>query len=357
MNVLDTTLRISIGDYFYKITEWGTFKSDIKNKTQVENLIDSFYVYKNKFSKINESEYVFENIVFCPKVTSKDSTDLIEDCGSSLRSSVSSSDMATLKINKKNLWKVGFCHVKTNKFSNNRRMELRFHSTNFLFYTSSGIKITMEKKKKILGISYWKSISSTENRVLGFNNFEFEYKLAQPVPPMSELDPYPANYKDASAKIGGVTVNLILDQAVRIPFISDISKCPAWVVDNGYLTQNEASKIWDASFKEAMKVIRSKGKSMLSNTIYKTQNDPLQTLQEQNWDGSKIKQSLVGEIEFGAGGTKTITFHRAFGITISYNTSVGVKPFLPTKITFGDVDFYAAVKYGGKWKGIRFYSE
>ena len=63
-----------------------------------------------------------------------------------------------------------------------------------------------------------------------------------------------------------------------------------------------------------------------------------------------IIQFITGVKRYGSTSTKVVRFNQSFGF--SY---IGIiKPFLPSEFKIEYFDGFGAVKYNGKWLGIRF---
>jgi hypothetical protein len=61
-SVLDTTLRISIQDKYYKISKYGTFVTDKNNFSKIDDIITSFD--KNQLSEISDGYYKINDNIF-----------------------------------------------------------------------------------------------------------------------------------------------------------------------------------------------------------------------------------------------------------------------------------------------------
>ena len=64
----------------------------------------------------------------------------------------------------------------------------------------------------------------------------------------------------------------------------------------------------------------------------------------------KSKPYICGVKHYGAGSSRVVRFNRSFG----FNYNGIISPFLPSEFTINYFDGFGAVKYGGKWLGVRF---
>lgn len=369
MNVMDTTLRIQIGDNYYKITEKGTFCAPLSKKSTIDSIISRYDKSISRFTNIGNGILKYEDILFSPIESSLDSlNDQVETLRSSIgiENSIESKkmldyDLYVKKISMSNYWICGFSHSETRKFDSSHRMEFKFYNKNFFFWKKAGFSLSLQKRRKVAFWYYWHTLQnvSDNERVIGFFNFDYTYSLNPPLPPLTSYNPYPANVSSVSTQISGKAVNVILSNVQSLNMFGDLGNMvQTYVVDQGYMTKSEANAIYNASYKETINYIRSLGTSFLSSYIKKTQKDPMRLLQAQDWDGKHVRQVVFGEKNIGAGGAYDVTLNFSWGISISFGgDSWSAKPYIPTDLSFNDknpIDFYGAIKYQNTWKGVRF---
>lgn len=360
MNVLDTTLRISVGEKYYKITEFGTFCGDIEDRKKVNQYALDYEKYKNLFTLQSEGIYSYDGVLLRPVEKGTIEDGLIEDVSSFLRSS---GDIATDKViqynlsqynvSLKNWWICGFDHSREKEFDSSHRVKFNIYNLNFWFYTSSGILVKLQKKKSILFITYWVE-DKAEDRVIGFNSFEGIMTFNPPLPPPV---PY-VSPRSVAAPIADGTVKFLLGNVISLPVYKDFSsQLQSWVVEqfvnNTRMDKAQVDKLYNAAYNQAVGELRRTGKGLLTDLLMKTQPDPLSVVENMSWDGKTIKHILFGEKSYGSGETKSINFNLSFGVSIKYGSSFSISGYTPTKYDIKDADVYGAVKYKGQWKGIR----
>ncbi len=370
MNVLDTTLRISVGEKYYKITESGTFCGDIKDAEKVNEYASNYEKYKNLFISQSGEAVSYDGILFQPMVK-----EIIEETTSLkslviLNKNTSEVDIVEEKSIKYNLDSytvnlkpfygfIGFDIEREAKIDKSHRVQLNVFHLNLLFYTQSGINLALQKKKSILwgAITYWVE-DKAEDRVLGFHDFEGIMSLTNPVPPITQetyRDPKYSNLSAVTAPIAGYLVNIAVGNFISAPLINErMTNIQSYFVyglaEHTPLNKTQSNKIADASFGAAINAIRNAGKKGLTKLI---PNDQLSVIEHPFWDGKTIKYAWFGESSHGAGKTKKVLFNRSFGISIKFGSSLKIGGFTPTKFSIKKADFYGAVKYKGKWRGVR----
>ncbi|MBV5281122.1 MAG: hypothetical protein JZU53_01680 [Paludibacter sp.] len=361
MNVLDTTMRISIGGKYYKITDNGTFCGSIQDTAKINTIATHYDDYKPLFVKTDELTYSYEGITFKEIINTQTNEPLpasiITKSFNDIRAQKESIyGLDKYNVSMKKFLFLGCNHTETKNFDDTHRVLFKLYNVDFLFVEKSGMKLTLEKRKKIWFVKYWVS-DNAQDRVIGFNEFDTEMTIAASVPmPGDNSQPKYTLAKDqVLSTIAGKSVNLLLATIVSPPFMKDLYvDFPAWLIGNNNGLSTDAQKIYDASFGLAADQLRSYSKSNLLRLLKKSfPDDPLQVI-EHTTDRRKIKQVYVGQRVFGGGEEKSIVFNFSGGITLSFGNGFSIKPFEPTSFKIKSADVYGAVKYNNQWLGIRF---
>ena len=356
MNVLDTTLRISIADKYYKITDNGTFSGSMADKAEIDTIIAHYANYESLFSKIDSSTYSYKGITF-------EKTEHIQNVESIPEGVITKSitDFASTKVQQLGLdsYKVGlsnwfifgFDHSETKNFDSTHRVKFSIYSHNFIFFKQTGMKVGLERRKKFLFVKYW-VYDDAQDRLVGFNQLETKVTTAFNVP----IYPIQSNARaKISANIAQYFVNVGLAGVGADPFLGELTEnVPCWCVDVLGISNSVSEKIYSASFEAVMNSIRNVSKSTLSKALNKLipNEDPIQELHYPY--ANNIISNYVGEAKFGSGEGKPIVFDRSFGITFSLGNSFSIKPFSPETFSIRKLDVYGAVKYNNRWLGVRF---
>jgi hypothetical protein len=370
-NVLDTTLRISIEDMFYKVTELGTFYCSNEHADNMDEIISGFdqssvLFIADDIYKINDSFY------FCDSygLISGDETimdiELVEDEEETAQTR--SVEFGTIPQNSsyyglgtytwKNKtvvgqftsWLLGKDVSRELNFDSKHRVKCELYQVNYGFYASTGFKVNMQKRKKFLFVKYWVNTSASDI-VIGIERLSGKMKFNY----------YPgtiASYGTFTSTWQGVVNNMVYGGLSKPTFIEDfvnehiatvfpgITKFEVlkWTIDPWSWTDNlTKDAIYEGLNSLTGKVANAAGKKL-------TKQDPRIALVMSK--RGELETHITGIRSFGSGSSKTIRFSQSGGFT--YKVGGVITGYIPDKFAIQGASIFGAVKYNGKWKGIRF---
>lgn len=166
-NVLDTTLRVSIDDNYYKITNKGTFYTKRANAALLAEKIENFNpltasLIDGDLYKIDENTYFCDTYGLISGAENMSEVECIEEDNEPTTRSFFGTTSANTKeyglntykwknktwLGKAWSWLFGKDVSKENKFESKRKMVTNLFQTNYGFYSSTGFKAKMQKQKK-----------------------------------------------------------------------------------------------------------------------------------------------------------------------------------------------------------------
>jgi len=379
--VVDTTLRVCVENRLYKITEYGTFSTEIKNSKNIELAIRDFepstsirvapgasvelnndVVFTNSFATTIQENFDLSELETIPTVLATNSV-------SGENSFHTGYNVETYKWKNNSVFQKfldklrGKDVSKTNNFNKKKRVKVNVFDVNYQFYASAGIKVTMEKRKRFLGIPYW--VSETASKlVIGFNGMEGEMKYSNPRS-FSNILPTPSGaWGKFTGKLNDLQSNFIYGNYHKLPFIKDwvddiIIMMPEIKIGNQDWVAKIGNKIYDSPPNAVYSLLKSLDNRYIYNPIKKqiTPKDP--RVGYFVWGNSTVtfnkeRPYVVGVQEYSSRKSKSVIFDRSFGLNF-YNGAVS--GFLPTEFDIKKLDMFGAAYYDGKWLGIRFITE
>jgi hypothetical protein len=246
-------------------------------------------------------------------------------------------------------------------------MTFEVFSVNYCFYASSGFKVKLERQKKFWFIKYW--VDETADKIIvGFDEFTGKLKFNFPqVPVRTQTDAINA----LSGYLNGVTKNFVFKGYNSLGFMKDFSSTvysfipefnlPIGTASNDMINNAVQTQAKDFINNVAPKTVYNcitgfTGKYISALKKYVEANSPraLYVL------GSPQELSVFsnGIQDYGRTSSKTIRFDRSFGFTASFlNGSLSASTYLPSTFEISQIDMFAAVYWGGQWRGVRFYTE
>ncbi|MDD3211474.1 hypothetical protein [Bacteroides graminisolvens] len=379
--VMDTTLRIGVNSRFYKITNYGTFSTESSDIANIDIAIEKFDT--TLVANTKRGEYVdlgngvtFINSFGIGSLCESSSEILEEDNAITSRAATYDNNLQSEYNCKDYKWKndaggffktlfglAGTDVSKENNFNSKRRVQVNVFDINYGFYTSAGIKVKMQKRKKILFVKYW--VSETADKLaIGFNNIEGEMKYSTPYPFSSLVPEMPSQWSKFTGQINGITADFIYGIYKKIPYVKDwvneIYVClpKVTIINNTYPNVSLMNSIYSYPAKEANSLLK---KSVINKWVYSpikkfiSPKDPI--MFNAVWGVSSIKYNkerplIMGVQEYGSGSSKTVRFNRSFGFSINNGAVSG---FTPTEFDIKKIDAFGAAYYDNQWKGVRFY--
>lgn len=376
-NVMDTTLRIGIAGNIYKITNEGTFYAPYQNQNELMEKIKNFnsinsnlimvdsykvydlgdnvkFVYSFANSPISDNR-VYESESNATKIVSKNRAPFSEYVSQyDLTSEKWGTEWYYLPLNQ---WLFGKKEIAYSYFNNNRRISFELFNVNYVFYTSAGMKVKSEQIKKFLFVKYWANVPA-EKMVVGFERLDAV--MTYNAPP-SNINPlYDKAYSAFASTMNGIAGQIIYRGYHNIDYIKDwvdeiMSFVPTInVLGNTYPSPEQLRKLYDTPATLVYSEMKKLTGQYIFNPIKKQikTNDPRIAYIEWGSASVPIKTYLRGVQEYSDLESKTIRFNQSGGF---YFLNGAIKGYLPSTFAIKDIDVFAAMKYNGAWKGIRFY--
>lgn len=383
-HMVDTTLRVCVEGRLYKITDQGTFSIDVKKEEEL--LTESIRKFDPELKRqLNPGASIAldENVVFTRTFSDesvKDSEFELVDDQRNEPLTRTGSDTYTenafhLNYNTDSyLWKNhsvvqkffdwlrGKDVSRENKFSKNRRVQMKVFDVNYGFYASAGVKVNMQKRKKFLGIPYWKGEKASKI-VIGFNGLDGIMKYNNPRNYSSINPTMNTNWNTFIGSINNIQSKFFYGNYHKLKFIKDwtddiICLIPEIKIGNTDWQEKVGNKLYDAPAQAIYSQLRSLENKYIYSPIKKriTPTDPMMAYLvwgNTNTMYNKEHPYITGVKEYSNCKSKSVIFDRSFGFTFSNNG--GVSGFLPSEFDIKKLDAFGAAYYDRQWRGVRFY--
>ena len=389
--VMDTTLRVQIGDRLYKITEYGTFYAPKDNIKELDDEVSQFTAANIENSLPNETIELNNGVVF---VNTKDNIyieepdlELVVDEYNETRAMGA---LETLNLHKpyntedyqwKNhsVWQKMWDSARGKDvdreryFDKKHRIQVEVFSVNYLFYKSCGISVKMQRRKRFLGFKHWVK-DDCEDLAIGFNCVAGVLSFNNPANYSSITPSYSAQWGRFTSVINNQVGSFVFNRLKRSEILKD------WVnftVENAYIIlpeirlkkfwdkgsekylldwpkRSDLQRMYDVPYELAASFVKNMNGKYLDSIRKKiVPEDP--RIAYLVWGNSdlefnKSKPYISGVVKYGECRAKTVRFNRSFGVNIN---NFIVTPFIPTDFKIEYFDGFGAVKYQGRWLGIR----
>ncbi|NDV82448.1 hypothetical protein D0T87_10720 [Bacteroides sp. 51] len=372
--VLDTTLRIGVNDIVYKITDYGTFSAHKNKVIQIDRAIANFNPSIISGNEAGASIQLNNDVTF----TNTFGGGAVQPTATSVQVPANYNpdfhngyNCTTFSWKNNSLWQKFWDWVrgkdvtKEVKFDKNNRVQVEVFNVNYQFYASSGIKVKMQKRKKFLGITYWKS-KNAEKMAIGFNMLSGEMKYTNPRSFSSITPTGSTGWGKFTGTINNISHSYVLGTYHKFEIIKDwVDDIYFWMpeVNISYPGGNYTipnldllNKLYDAPAEQVF----SQLKSLAGQTVYKPIQKKIQPKDPRmsyfmwgnaNVTYNKDKSYIIGVQEYTNKSSKTVRFDRSFGINFNNGSVSG---FIPTEFKIKDLDMFGACYYNKQWKGVRF---
>lgn len=373
-NVMDTTLRISIGDMFYKITEQGTFYCPKEYAEEIDNVIKTFDA--TKVSSISDDLYAINDKFYFSdtfgvvsgeeNVIDMEATEIIEEENSVATRGAAFGEsnyntsyygLNTYKWKNKTVvgkflsWLLGKDVSREKGFDSTHRVQCELFQVNYVFYASTGFKVKMQKRKKIWFIKYWVSTGADDivigvERLSGKMNFNYNPGTVY-------------NYGTFTSTWQGIVNNMVYGGLSKPTFIEDFvtdrvtTIFPGikefnflkWKIDPWSWNQNLTK---DAIY-SGLNSLTGKVANAVGGKLAKEDPRLAMVMAKR---GEADMHFMGGARSFGKGSSKTIRFSQSGGF--SFKLGGSVVGYIPEKFAITEAQIWGAIKYNGRWRGIRF---
>lgn len=378
-HAMDTTLRICVEGTMYKVTKNGTYSAHLTKADLLDSAsrrvdttltllvppggtidLDSDIRYTNSFGDKNSQH---------TDILTRDNDGVcsLSNLVQNPNYFYSNYNVVNEKFNKLSGW-AGFLEMLGNRditrernFDKNHRMSVNMFDVNYLFYKSVGMKVKFQVRKKWLGIPYWIE-SVPEDMVIGFDYLDGYLKYAEPQYIGQVMPPYVGKWPRFSATIENYTRNFCYGLMKNLPFIKDWApEIYAWMPELSIGSSNmlaPLSKYYSAPVEQIYNMNYSLvGKTITyPNTRTIQKSDPILGYIINAYSPThytKERFCITGIKSFKEK-YKSVIFDRCFGFTVINGVPL---PTPPSDCQIKNLDAFGAVKYDGKWLGVRFYTE
>lgn len=393
--VMDTTLRIQIGDTIYKVCEYGTFSGtsleDIESA--ISNFDTSLITNETKNTTISLSNDVNFTNTFGESVDGDDNSDVMEevndtdDVNNSRRINDifeiptlhSEYNVESYRWRNHSVWQKFWDMIRGKDvcrytyFSNTRRLKFEIFQTNYLFYASTGVKVQMQKRRKFLFIPYW-AYTKAPKLALGFNFVYGDMKFKNPQP-YTGLKPAPEwGWTAFTATLNNITTKYLYGVYKGLDFPKDWTDEIYNIIPevtfagNKILNREQLNSLSNLPYKVMCTLLKSMTNQYVYKPIKKAINlkDPKVVFGiwgPNDYHFTKEIPYIMGVKEYHSIDTKTVYFARSCGFIISFgynpstgkSTGFGVSPNVEMTFDISDIDAFGAAYYDNHWQGVRMF--
>lgn len=392
--VMDTTLRIQIGDTIYKVCEYGTFSSTSLEKIEsaISNFDTSMITNDTKNMTVALNNDVYFTNTFGENADEDGDSDVLEEVNDSTvinnpRRINGTIDIPTLHLEynvdsyrwrNHSVWQRFWDMIRGKDvsrytyFSDTRRMKFEVFQTNYLFYASTGIKVQMQKRRKFLFVPYW-SYTNAPKLAIGFNIVTGDMKFKKPQP-YTGLKPAPEwGWTAFTTTLDNISSKYLYGVYKGLDFprnwTDEIYNIIPEVTfnDNRILNRAQLNSLSNVPYN----VMSSFLKSMTNKYVYKPIKKAINLKDPKivygiwgpdDYHFTKEIPYLMGVKEYNSTDTKTVYFARSGGFIFSFgfnfgtkSTSFGVSPNTEMTFDISEIDAFGAAFYDNHWQGVRMY--
>lgn len=376
LNAMDTTLRICVEDELYKITEMGTFSSNVNKSAKLYQAIKDFNPDIIKSLEPGQTIDINPDVHFTNsfKKISTENCDLVEMTNQMIPVRGESSNEFHINYGTDSYkWKSnsliknildfirGKDISKSKQINSKLKVEVNIFDVDYKFYKSAGIKVKMQQKKKFCFIPYWVNVNA-ERLAIGFNEMEGELIYTNPNS-MSSINPTAgAQWGRFTGTLNNITSSYIYGAYHNLTFIKDWADIiyywmPELKIGNNNYTQNIINQIYNTPADK----IYEYTKNLINKNVYTpiehkiTPTDP--KMAYLIWGNTAFQYNkehpyIMGVKEYGPMKSKSVIFDRSFGFYCYGKVPV---PYTPSDFKIKSIDAFGAAFYRGRWYGVRFY--
>lgn len=372
--VVDTTFSVAVNTNLYRITDYGTFITTNKNNTaELDACIRNFD--KNKLIQVAEGLYrITDNVSIYDSygyISGKNST-LDEYAVVPSTLSTTNAAFGDMSYNTKKYglvtkqwkthglhaafsWLVGKDISRDNNFDSKHKVHCELFQVNYLFYASTGFKVKMQEKHKILFFNRWKNINASDI-VIGIERLSGHMKFNYNPGSIGKLP----TYKTFTCTLQNMTNKMLYAGIGKPTFIEDwvndtADMCYA-ALDNSPINKY-IKEPWECTLPLTQEIFYKGLDKLTDQAIYNVigkrlaPEDPRVALVFRK--SGSLETHVRGLQSYGSRKSKTIYFSRSGGFSISLGgTVIG---WIPEKYNIDGADIFGAIKYNGTWKGVRFH--
>lgn len=405
-NIVDTTLRIGIGDSLYKITKYGTFIAPYEKEEVIDYIIKNYnqlVAYIQPAGK--EDEYTInmpeamQIMLLSPQQSyyyelpidgggssgggggssgsgsnnennDADNEDDVTNVAYGVqRSPTTSSDVDNVNYGLRTYqwkehtiagkllhWLTGSRDIERHvKFNKNRRVRCELFKVNYGFYASTGFKVISQQRKHFLFVPYWTSTNASK-MVVGIDQLDVDLKFNS-VPNSSASLLGAGGYGIFTSTLNNHTANFVLKAMGGVGFLNDLTEDIINFVVGDFVDKIPNSiynQIYKAPGNQVYNFFKSLNNQIIFNPIQKQIKPKDVRSAYLCWGGTNIVKTYnQGIVEYTNRASKTIYFSQSFGFTWASGMSMPMG-YLPVTSEIKKANIFGAIYEGGKWLGIRF---
>lgn len=375
-HLVDTTLRICVEGRLYKITPTGTFSIVGENEDELNSTIENFDPDRDGVVSPGESIEIGSGAYFTNSFGSTNNSGNGQSPSQNTNTISSTTNSFHNDYNTDNYiwenhsvfqkfldWLRGKDVSRENKFDKNHRIQVNVFDVNYQFYASAGVKVKMQKRKKFLGIPYWKCVDATK-LAIGFNHLEGEMKYNNPRNFSSIWPTASNNWKTFTGTLNGIPSNYIYGIYSNLQFIKDwtndiIAIMPELNIGNKNYIDGVVNSLYNSPKTALCGLLNSLTNKVVYSPIEKRIQPKDPKVAYMVWGNTsttfnKEHPFIVGVKEYDNIDSKSVIFDRSFGFTL---TNMSLSGFLPTEFDIKSLDLFGAAYYNGEWRGVRFTKE
>lgn len=374
-SLLNENREILVGDSLYKYTENGLYFCKKSNKEKMYRYLKDTNTNTERVTNKNiknEVTLVADGIMrFVPmKIEALDP----EYSGGGGSTVTSTPILTSPRLIKQNL---EISYIETNSlfehifgasdkvedyYSDDRRIQVSFWNQNYYFFSSVGCSARLQKREKLLGVSYWEK-SYADIIELGVNDIQYDYKFNTPI---FELAKY--NYNTVFFEYKGVKYNINGQTILKLPtngprFIFDTGDPEAgltiFIHNNQYdlLNAKELNKIIDILAKQFVNNLPSVYDKVILDNKIRDESLKYNVVKAPSLSNKITFKTL--NVKWSRNNDNAITQYFDFNFLFTWKNSYeGVDDYLKglngsTAYSNVTADIYGAALHNGEWKGRR----
>lgn len=389
--LLDTTLRIEIGDTYYRVTYNGTLYAKIEYKEKVDSVaanfptdlrapmhkdtyqagpnvyaVDTYSRMESGRTVVDAGDWATMTSLFNPgnkPVIPPTTTNPTNPSYHNDKYYWGSEDENTRFYSLRNRtwdaktvlgdfleWISGNKDIREdNKFDNNHRVQCKLFDLNYVFYDGAGFRVDLQKRKKFLFVTYWVSCGGAEDLVIGFEDFQGEVSIEHPISITNPVAYYTSNLNGA---VNNMVYAGLCKPTLVENWLKDYIPClyHGVIIDNLREWGMDPSKYTDHVTKNLveMGVNSLFGKTLEGMKDALKKGDPLLNINPYAKD--KYEFWIYGINGWKNTNSKKITFGKSYGFSFPDIWS----GWTPEKYKILRPQMFGAIKYNGQWRGVRF---
>lgn len=371
-HVLDTNMFIEVGDYIYKITKHGTFKTlrtadigeflDVIDKFDVgvaesmpngsETRIGKDVMFINTFYGKTNGAHLFDK-PWEGEETGDEKTKAWYGYGYpvSMHTPYNVNTMNYPLGNRLNgfAMSLGFSLTQSKPIDSNHTVVINFYNTNVGFYASQGVSVRLQEKRRWLFMDVWTDCKS-DRLALGFNGLHAKHSF------MLGGDMYYTNLRDMRGmntynadmgSAGNQKMTYKRTNETNVPYLSGLGSnvtlaIPKLDYDGALITTDTYSRL------QSMNLCSAEEMAGALVSVGGYQGPALMYIPS---PGSRSKYTNDTILTYGV---KEVYGTNETGVNfLEYGGFDGFKPMYFSWTSFHKVDVFGAAYYRGRWYGVR----